>query len=85
MQKIELMHVTLILCLHIQSVISLGLEFNFHAKITIMMTEEAIVASDKERTTYITGFISDGALRDDNDRSAVVDGDIDIDDKPDTN
>ena len=50
-----------------------------------MMTEETIVASDKERTTYITGFISDGALQDDNDWSAVVDGDIDIDGMPGTN
>ena len=61
---------------------SLGLEFNFHAKITIMTTEETIVTNDKERTTYITGFISDSALQDDNDRSAVVDGD---DDMPGTN
>ena len=50
-----------------------------------MMTEETIVASDKERTTNITGFIFDGALQDGDDRSTVVDGDIDIDDMPDTN
>ena len=50
------------------------------------MTEETIVASDKERTTNITAFISNGALlQDDNDRSAVVDGVIDIDSMPDTN
>ena len=51
-----------------------------------MMIEETIVASDKERSTNITAFISNCALlQDGNDRSAVVDGDIDIDGMPDTN